>query len=1360
MKLDKGLINDVNIIDSPNGSWRYAKNLMVIQQGTVSNEYGFSDLGGFSGKVIIGRIELPTDEVILFLCNPTLTGDVYLGNEIVKLKKDNTFVTLVQNNNLKFNPNYPVSGVFKYNNKKELIILITDDNNPPRLINLKSADTLVTLSSEKDYNLFLPLSVCTISSIKVQSGGSLKAGVYQYAFKYRYKDNSETQIFFISNPIPIFSDNSSDYDSVWGNKSGSNAFKSIRLNIAEIDTDYKSLIVYSISTIDQITIAQIVGEYSINASTKSIIDTGVNQTVVALSEILTSFSSYTKVKKFTLHQDWVYGINVATDDIDFNYQSIANNIVVKWNAESIISLDKVENSYKDPSTVFIKKGFTPNEVYALYIRFILKNGGRSEAYHIPGRAALTGEKDQVSLTYLQKIDSSAKNFHLQCTAQRDAGEAKGLMGYWENETETYPNNDRFGGLANTPVRHHRFPDYEFLKTELGDIITEAPFAPFSNNGAFPGTNATNDPLSLFVAQLDAGDETLLDVSLTLNGFSGTGTKTYPKIGYIVPKTSQYNFTIEIDGTITETTSQSIPLSYVRLFIYRGTVAVPQAELLIVRNTIISSAPSTPYTLNITYEALGVELNAGDHITIVSMIDLDPDNSRSYSISASQVLNAEEDASVAVGVESKILGLELSNINFPDAVKNKIQGYEILYAQKGLENSQIIGQGLMSPHTWHLGDSAAPYNDEARFYSFDMLFNKPASGVTHIKANATYGKTDQVDLTVVAGEYDAVSLFQAELQKVNFFKYYPENNTAVLPTNIDREEYIYLKFAENLPTIFNNRHFQVELHSLKKDIYLSFDRQVLVSTGKIFKVNAGSSLYSTGLLHGGDTFLSPYSVGLRNKVTTVFHYKTVNLWVFSASNISLRYFEDKWNKKYYPVSGLLRNLWEQIPNEELSPDVDLTVSADVEAAKRELVTESSDFYGYNLDYSRLNSLVQTLISINATSQSEYPYRIIRSLPSIRESDVETWRNFPAFDYYEMPKEKGELWNIDSLGEILLIHQEYMLYRTRGNGVLRLQSNEEIQLGEGDVFEFRPAEVYPLNLSYAGTKSMYACLVCKLGYVFIDGSQGRIFAYSESLEELSNKGNLNFFNDNFKYTGTDNPYLGQGFSLAFDNRYNRLLVSLCSGSSNITRSYSLYLGNNGAWVGDHEYKAGVLFNTPNKLLSIEQYSETSSKNLFLHNDVLKRCIYYDSTPRETVIHIPIVINPQLTQRTYSIGWIMDRFREGVFQRDKTFDEIFLYNSYQATNQFDLIHYDFTTGNLRNMKNTWLFDFIRNISNGLEPIVNNDVNPLALNVSKPWYDQEEFDDKYIVVRFVYKNTVFSGVQDSIFLYDVTANNVPRPM
>ena len=79
---------------------------------------------------------------------------------------------------------------------------------------------------------------------------------------------------------------------------------------------------------------------------------------------------------------------------------------------------------------------------------------------------------------------------------------------------------------------------------------------------------------------------------------------------------------------------------------------------------------------------------------------------------------------------------------------------------------------------------------------------------------------------------------------------------------------------------------------------------------------------------------------------------------------------------------------------------------------------------------------------------------------------------------------------------------------------------------------------------------------------------------------------------------------------------------------------------------------------------------------------------------------------------------------------------------------------------MKNTWLFDFIRNISNGLEPIVNNDVNLSALNLSKAWYDQEEFDDKYIVVRLVYKNTVLDNIQDSIFLYDVTANNVPRPM
>jgi len=317
---------------------------------------------------------------------------------------------------------------------------------------------------------------------------------------------------------------------------------------------------------------------------------------------------------------------------------------------------------------------------------------------------------------------------------------------------------------------------------------------------------------------------------------------------------------------------------------------------------------------------------------------------------------------------------LSNIVIPDEIKEKIQGYEILYAQKGLENSQIIGQGLMSPHTWHLGDAAAPYNDEARFYSFDMLFNKPASGVTHIKTNVTYGETNLTDIETVAGEYDAVSLFQTEVQKVNYFKYYPENNTAVLPSNIDREEYIYLKFAEDLPTIYNNHHFQVELHSLKKDVYLSFDRQVLVSTGKIFRTS-GSSPFATGLLHGGDTFLSPFSVGLRYKDDPDFFYKTINLWAYSASNIGLRYFEDVWNKKYYPVSGLLRNLWEQIPNEELSADVDLTISADVEAANRfdtkiakGLDVSQIDLAEETITYAFSNPMIAAVLNSISTSET--------------------------------------------------------------------------------------------------------------------------------------------------------------------------------------------------------------------------------------------------------------------------------------------------------------------------------------------------------------------------------------------------------
>lgn len=171
-----------------------------------------------------------------------------------------------------------------------------------------------------------------------------------------------------------------------------------------------------------------------------------------------------------------------------------------------------------------------------------------------------------------------------------------------------------------------------------------------------------------------------------------------------------------------------------------------------------------------------------------------------------------------------------------------------------------------------------------------------------------------------------------------------------------------------------------------------------------------------------------------------------------------------------------------------------------------------------------------------------------------------------------------------------------------------------------------------------------------------------------------------------------------------------------------------------------------------------TSSSSRSLFKHNSINKKGIYYRELIGKFVIDVPIVLNNNIPQRTYSVAWMMDRLRNGSYIRTHSFDQLFIYNTHQATELFNLLHYDFSSGNIRNMKNIWLFDLIRNIGKGGVPIINGEINMANLDLEKPWYDREELDDLFVIVRFVYENNIYNGTQDTLFLYDVTANNIPK--
>ena len=110
------------------------------------------------------------------------------------------------------------------------------------------------------------------------------------------------------------------------------------------------------------------------------------------------------------------------------------NITVNYNV-SLVDVMTNFNNHKDSLALSLM----PGDVYALYLEVELNNGNRVY-YHIPGRAAVSNERDIVTqdgLTYTRFQVEDTSNY----------GGASNNLGFWENANETYPNNAVYGSLA-------------------------------------------------------------------------------------------------------------------------------------------------------------------------------------------------------------------------------------------------------------------------------------------------------------------------------------------------------------------------------------------------------------------------------------------------------------------------------------------------------------------------------------------------------------------------------------------------------------------------------------------------------------------------------------------------------------------------------------------------------------------------------------------------------------------------------------------------------------------------------------------------------------------------------------------------
>ena len=170
-----------------------------------------------------------------------------------------------------------------------------------------------------------------------------------------------------------------------------------------------------------------------------------------------------------------------TSKQDFNYQPLANQIIVKWH-----SVEYPDNYYTKGGN---KTGYMRDEVYAFFIQWIYDTGDKSASYHIPGRprknyqipgGPLKYETDAWLPTASNALSGDTKVYETYNTATADVPVPnitypdggvlikEGLMGYWES-SEKYPDNKpqiwnasshTWSALSSLPYSGTAIPDYD------------------------------------------------------------------------------------------------------------------------------------------------------------------------------------------------------------------------------------------------------------------------------------------------------------------------------------------------------------------------------------------------------------------------------------------------------------------------------------------------------------------------------------------------------------------------------------------------------------------------------------------------------------------------------------------------------------------------------------------------------------------------------------------------------------------------------------------------------------------------------------------------------------------------------------
>jgi len=1290
--IQKGVLATIS-----NGTYPFALNIRIDNDtGAIVEDDGFN-IQHTNTIIVIGRI-VTNNDFIIFGINGNKTG-IWLVN-------NGKFEPIINSIYLGLHIDHPIEGDFTYDVQGNITIVWTDNYNPIRYLNLGCNSLKLDVNKEfinptnvKLLNLF-PVASIPNWTLNTFEFGSLLSGAYQLAIAY-VNGNDITNYISLSNWITITSkEKITGFSSYDGDTTGLKTTKAINILLTDLDVNYSKIHISLLRKVNGVVAAFNVGEYEYTGETKRIIITG-NESwdSIAIEDIIVSNDTYYKAKTIIQIQERL-AIGNLSKIPEIKYQKYANNIKIGWIRQDDVAMTKINGSYRDEIYIFDKRGFKTNEVKAFYIVLRLIDGTYTQAFHIPNTQAinayLIGSTTYNGNLVINTLPVNINTQPLISIAPTNRinqiinnATDFGRMGVWLNEDETYPDTEcydihnatgQIGTLRNQQVRHHRFPSISQLESWSNPYVTAGVNIAGGNILILVGGDVSNGTDEFMIIDDSPGD---VD-----NGGSFDGSNyhyTFQRVG---------TFNLKCDFVGNNIGSGDHARFFIELTNGAGTNVLYQQE---VDGSLSGTTLTCKFDTTLT-------VKIGDRLRIVGGVTatvLGTGWSYNGNILGNNFLVLEDATLETLDINSKILGIKISDVYIPPSIAQYVDSWEIYYAESTLDNSLVLGQALLKRFS----------NGEIRAYSWDILNNKPdvKAIYTHIHLGYTLDPNTNFLLhnTHVAAE---------QLNLVTNSDYYP----ADVPNG--DEERVKMEVNDFVLAAGTN-YYLADLMLVKRNLFLEVYNQNLIATGHSFKVN----VTNVAKLYGGDIFISVFGWRIHADYLTdiqrfgggtyspndgeVLNYSVLLFAHESYANIGMRYYDDVLKEKYAPKDLIISNVG---GNQGKSYD--------------------STYHSKNDTIKLIGAWCKDSCDNDITN---FPYRIARSTVKGTESKTFNWRAFKANDYYDMPKNKGVIWKLNVLKDTLIIHTEHSYYIAYMKDRL-LTDVLEIYLGQVDIFDRKPDEPVSVIEGYAGCRSQWSSIITPHGEIFVDIERSAIYLFNGKLDDIGTS--IQIWLNQMLLEVTDNPFNNKGVTCGYDDYYDRVFVTYLGIENSWTLSYSF---NTKSWISYHTFFPNVYMSNYNKLWSVANNDGFAQIVYAEHNDLQSISHYFENKQNS---YIDVYFKYKERMELQGLDWIS--IVKDTITDDEDFavtiKSVMVYTANQCTGYVDVKPLDkfrIVNFNSRSIGNTWSISALRDIQlhkskysiDKFGVLQNTNLMPSTI-----WFKKAIIVNDYIVVRLVFNQTV----------------------